>query len=146
MRMMKSSRGFTIIEVVVVVAVFLAIISILGPFVRMVKDRASAIQCENNLRRLSIALHTYASEHEDAFPPDLGALYPDYVGDQKVFDCAASGSFGTPEKPDYSYAPGLTESSLLKTPIVEDAAGNHGRKGKNILRVDGSVEWAGRRF
>jgi type II secretory pathway pseudopilin PulG len=140
-----GDRAFTIIEVVVVVGIFLVMVAILGPFVRMVKVRANRINCANNLMQISVGLHRYAADHNDAFPQNLGELYPNYVEDERAFDCPASKIKGTKDKPDYNYVTGLTESSPLKEMIVQDLDGNHKKTGKNILRINGSVEWVSAR-
>lgn len=136
---MKNNKGFTIIELVFVVGVFIVMIAVLGPFIRMVKIRSNRIECADNLRKISLALHEYAAKHDGAFPVKLDELYPDYMDDRSRFDCPASKSKGTMEKPDYVYTEGLTELSPLKTVILEDAAGNHGKNGKNILMIGGAV-------
>jgi len=135
-------NGFTIAEVLVVIAIFLIMIAALGPFVRMAKIRAHNLNCANNLRKLSLGLHAYAVDHNDEFPPNLGALYPNYVEEIRAFDCPASRSIGTPDNPDYRYMAGLTEISSPKEVIAQDLDNNHKRSGKNALRIDGSVTWA----
>ena len=136
-----NNKGVTVIEFLVVVSVFLLIIGALTPFVNMAQSRARRLDCANNLRNISLGLHAYAADHNDSFPAALGELYPQYVGSEKVFDCPATKSIGTKEKPDYKYVFGLTEFTLPKETIVEDLDGNHKKSGRNILRVDGSVEW-----
>ncbi len=135
-----KKRAFTLIEVLVVVGIFLAMIAILAPFVDMAKSRALRLNCAGHLRQISLGLHGYASKHGGAFPKTLADLYPDYVADPSAFDCPASKVIGTKESPDYLYAAGLTEKSFPKAMVLEDLENNH-RAGKNIVRVDGSVEW-----
>ena len=142
---MNKNRAFTLIELAVVAGIFLLMIVALTPFVRLAKERARRITCANNLRKISLGLHAYAADHQDAFPTKLEELYPNYVEDEKVFDCPSSKTIGTKNSPDYKYAPGLTEYSPLKEVIVEDLAGNHNKSGGNILRIDGSVEWTSSR-
>ncbi len=134
-------NAFTLIELLFVIGIFLLMVALLGPFVQMAKDRSHEIDCANNLRKISLGLHMYAADHGEAFPPDLGALYPNYVDDEKAFDCPASKSVGTQNKPDYNYSKGLTEASSDKEIIVQDLDNNHKKNGKNILRINGSVEW-----
>ena len=138
---MIKKAGFTIMELLVVAAVFFIMIGALAPFVKMAKARAVKMQCANNLREISLGLHAYAAEHNDVFPAKLSDLYPNYLRDEKVFDCPASKTEGTSKSPDYSYAANLRESSDLKEAIVADLDGNHKKSGKNILRIDGSVAW-----
>lgn len=140
-----NNKGVTIIELVVVVSVFLLIIGALTPFVNMARARSLRFHCANNLRKISLGLHAYAADHDDSFPTTLGALYPQYVDSEKAFDCPAAKNVGTKEKPDYKYTFGLTESAPPKEIIVEDLDGNHKKYGKNMLRVNGSVEWVSSR-
>ena len=133
-------KGVTIIELLVVIGIFLVMIAVLAPFVHMVKARTQRIDCANNLRKMSLGLHTYASDHDGTLPADLGALYPHYADDQNAFDCPASKVAGTKDKPDYNYKAGVTESSDPKEIIAKDLDGNH-KTGRNILRLNGSVEW-----
>lgn len=135
------NKGVTIIELIAVVSIFLLIIGALTPFVNMARSRSRRLSCANNLRKISLGLHAYAADHNDSFPAALGELYPQYVETESVFDCPATKNAGTKEKPEYKYTFGLTELSPLKEVIVEDIDGNHKRRGRNVLRVDGSVEW-----
>jgi prepilin-type N-terminal cleavage/methylation domain-containing protein len=139
---MRKNEGFTIMEILVVIAIFAAMITILMPVVEMTRQRAERINCANNLRIISLGLHMYAAEHNGKFPPDLAALYPTYIKDAKAFDCPSSKTVGTPEKPDYVYIANLKGSSPGSEMIACDADGNHRGKGKNILKVGGSVDWA----
>jgi len=141
-----DKKAFTIKELLFVIGVFIVMIAVLGPFVRMAKVRANRVECANNLRRISLGIHGYEADHNGAFPETLGVLYPDYIQEESAFDCPAGKSVGTKEKPDYVYIKGVTELSPPKTVLVEDADGNHGKRSKNVLRLDGAVDWvSGRR-
>ena len=138
---MKSKRAFTLVELLIVIAAFVVIFILLTPLVNKMRDRASIIKCSNNIRLISLALHMYAAGHNEEFAPDLKSLYPDYIKEEKVFRCPTTGTNGTAERCDYEYVSGLTEASPSTEVIVYDRDGNHKNKGRNILRVDGSVEW-----
>ncbi|MDP2913786.1 MAG: type II secretion system protein [Candidatus Omnitrophota bacterium] len=138
---MSKKTGFTLIELTIVAAIFLLVMAALGPFVHMAKSRANRISCANNLRKISLGLHMYAADHKDIFPPDIDSLYPDYVDDPNVFDCPATKKAGKKSDPDYSYTTGLTEVSSPKEIIAQDIDTNHKRRGKNAVRINGSVEW-----
>lgn len=143
--MKRDNAGFTIVEFIIVIAVYALLTVALTPFVRMIKERASLINCGNNLRHIGLGLHLYAADHDESFPKDFGALYPDYVKEVKIFDCPATAVIGTPENPEYRYQAGLTEASSSKAVIVEDLEASHKRSGANILRINGSVEYVTRR-
>jgi len=136
-----KKRGFTVMELLIVIVIFLAMFAALTPFVRLAKKRVNRIACVNNLRKLSLALHSYAADNRRAFPASLGALYPKYIADEKAFDCPATRMVGTKDNSNYDYTHGLTESSPAKEVIVKDHDSNHKRAGGNVLRVDGSTEW-----
>lgn len=135
-----NRKAFTLIEVSVVIGVFLIMFACLMPVVRIVKERAERINCAKNLMTISLGLHAYAADHNEEFPPSLAALYPDYIKDEKAFDCPASKPIGSTEKPDYIYVAGLTESSPPTEVMVYDLDDNHKTNFRNILRINGTVE------
>jgi len=139
-----NKAAFTLVELAVVVCIFLVMIAALTPFVKMAKARSTRLTCAHNLRDISLGLHAYAAEHDEAFPAQLGELYPKYVASEKVFDCPATKPIGTADKPDYTYIAGFTESSPAQSVIVTDRAGNHGASGKNSVRINGTVGWSGK--
>ena len=128
-------------ELLIVVTVFVITFALLTPFVNRMRERADVIKCSANIRLLSLALHMYAADHDDAFPQDLENLYPGYVKEEKIFDCPASKFIGAAAKSDYEYIPGLSELSRLAEVIIYDRNGNHNNLGRNVVRVNGSVEW-----
>ena len=134
-------QAFTLIELLFVIGIFLLMVTVLAPVVQSVQERSHKINCANKLRLISLALHSYAADHNEAFPQTLGELYPNYIKDQAAFDCPASKVVGMPDKPDYSYVTGLTEQSPPTEVIVYDLDNNHRYHRKNLLRVSGAVEW-----
>lgn len=65
-----SRSGFTLIELMVVVAVIAILAAILLPALGGSRQRAQGIQCLNNLKQLQIAWGLYADEHEQHLPPN----------------------------------------------------------------------------
>ena len=138
---MVGKRAVTLVELILVIVIFVITFILLTPLVNKMKDRAGDIKCSNNIRLISLALHMYAADHNEEFPSALSALYPGYIKDEKGFDCPASSSMGTVDRPDYEYVAGLSESSPPTDVIVYDRDFNHKNRGRNIVRISGSVEW-----
>ena len=66
-------RGFTLLELLVVVAVIGVIIALLIPAVQKAREAANRTQCSNHLKQLALAAHAY-HEFEQSFPP--GVYFP----------------------------------------------------------------------
>jgi prepilin-type N-terminal cleavage/methylation domain-containing protein len=63
-----SASAFTLIEMLVVVAVIAILIALLLPALAGGKERARRVTCKNHLRQFILAVHLYAGENEDRLP------------------------------------------------------------------------------
>ncbi len=78
--------AFTLVELLVVIAIIATLIAILLPAVQAAREAARRTQCENNLKRWGLAMHSYQSS-VGYFPPSvmLATSSTSSVGPWSVF-------------------------------------------------------------
>lgn len=78
---MKAKHAFTLVELLVIIAVVAILAALLLPALSRVKEKARRIECTSNLRQVNLAIRLYADDHSDSLPvlPDPNP-YPNGVG------------------------------------------------------------------
>jgi prepilin-type N-terminal cleavage/methylation domain-containing protein/prepilin-type processing-associated H-X9-DG protein len=159
--------GFTLVELLVTMAIIAMLAALLVPAVGKVKDKARKTSCLNNLRQLGIAVAAYtanSSGHlpmcqrvvDDAADPE-GFFNALEVSAPRVFVCPADTEPVVDGQPfhvryhtSYEWNRWLSgklidrselgvQQVCITVPVLGDGANFHGRSGRNYLYVDGHV-------
>jgi len=90
-----GKRGFTLIEILVVVAIIALLAAILFPAFERARENARRASCQSNLKQLGIAIFSYTQDYDEHLPLSFqsnygqgwaGRLYP-YLKNTQIYRC-----------------------------------------------------------
>lgn len=115
---MNRRRGFTLIEILVVVAIIGLLIGILAPSLGAARRVSKATKCKHNLHEIAVGIKAYLDVNRETFPmacrgseatppvnrPRLPkALWRELGRDSDVFECPSDKVTGSNRTPDMKF-------------------------------------------
>lgn len=65
---LQTSNAFTLIELLIVVAILAILAALLLPALKGARDKAKSMDCVNNLRQIHLGFNLFASDNENRYP------------------------------------------------------------------------------
>ena len=94
MQLKNKRHGFTLVELLVVIAIIGILIAMLLPAVQAAREAARRLQCQNNIKQIGLAMHSYESAL-GGFPPAAITQFENANSQRDIEGEAAFGQHGT---------------------------------------------------
>lgn len=112
---MLKQRGFTLVELLVVLAIILVLIALLLPAAQAIRESARTTQCANNQHQLGVVLQKYVASFQK--PPTVYTMMNDmgqYLsGQQGVYSCPSAAAVASNSIGASNYGANMCLSSLV---------------------------------
>jgi len=79
MKLLLDKKKFTLIEILLVIAIISILAALLLPVLNKGRTRARVISNVSNLKNIGIAATMYAQDYDNVFPSDMSQLTSKYI-------------------------------------------------------------------
>lgn len=92
MRARRQGSGFSLLELLIALAIGAILAALLFPVFSLVRAKARSGACQSNLRQIGQAMLMYAQDWDDYLPPrhQWQESLLSYVGNPRLFECPSS--------------------------------------------------------
>jgi general secretion pathway protein G len=99
---MKANKGFTLVELLVVIGIISVLIAMLLPALNKARQQAQVVQCMSNMRQIGMGIQMYTQQNKGMFPPrklsDPGYIAGHWLWINLLLDSRVIASDITPSK------------------------------------------------
>jgi prepilin-type N-terminal cleavage/methylation domain-containing protein/prepilin-type processing-associated H-X9-DG protein len=122
---MRKNKGFTLVELLVVISIIAVLLAVLMPSLRKAKEQAGFVICKNNLRQMGLASNMYLESNNNAFPHPLVCIYSrKSFTTSHPFQCRWHDAGVTPDGPLWPY---LKTKDIAHCPTFANIARTRGK-------------------